>query len=692
MKFEEKPPPLRYLHGIGPRRAEALQKLGVYTSRDLFFLFPRRYEDRTHFVKIGELTPAENLTLRGEVLTLGIRPLKQMPLFEMRIGDETGIISAVWFNQPYLKKQFRVGMKVILNGKVDLYQGQLKMVSPEYEIVEGEEENLFHMGRITPIYPLTEGLYQRTLRSVMKEMIDQPLVEKEIHEFLPEDMRKRLELMARPEAFREIHFPSQFEDLTQARRRLVFDEFFIFEMELLRRINFQREKQTALPLSSGDLCRSEFEKSLPFRLTEEQSQALQKMTHDMARPFPMNRLLQGEVGSGKTVVSVFALFLAVRSGNQAAMLVPTEILAEQHARTLKQFLPPLGVSVELLTAGTSDEKRREILKSLRDGRLSILVGTHAVLQEEVRFKSLALVVIDEQHKFGVRQRSHLLQGSPRPHLLVMTATPIPRTLALTLYGDLEVSYMKKLPHGHSPVKTYWITREKQKEVLRHIREKLMQGEQAYFVFPTIDETEKSDLYAAREEFERLSRQELKGLPLGLVHGRLAKEEQEKTMRGFHEGKIQALIATSVIEVGVDNPNATLMVIENAERFGLSQLHQLRGRVGRGGKESECFLFGEPKTEEGKRRLRVLTKTNDGFQIAEEDLRLRGPGELLGTRQSGEPYFRLADLNQDEPLLLMAREAALSILSEDAHLANPKWEKLKEELERSRQDQETGTQP
>ena len=679
-RIEERPTPVRYLHGIGPRRAEALEKLGVRTLHDLFYLFPRRYEDRTRFAKIGEVGPSENVTLRGEVLTLGIRPLKPRPIFELVVGDDTGMIHAVWFNQTYLKGQFQVGTKVILNGRVDLYQGRLQLASPEYEVVETEEESPLHMGRIVPIYPLTEGLYQRSLRAVMKEVVDQ-FLEKDIHDFLSASFRQPLKLMELSEAIREIHFPSSIENLEEARRRIVFDEFFLFETELLRRLRLQREKQTPFRVVAPDGWLEEFKQSLPFKLTGDQVRVIKEVREDLGQSFAMNRLLQGEVGSGKTLVATFALFITGRAAGQGAFLVPTEILAEQHARTVDQFLSPLGVRTELLTASTPEEKRNEILKELKTGRLPVLIGTHALLQEEVQFCSLSLVVIDEQHKFGVRQRGHLLQASPRPHLLVMTATPIPRTLALTLYGDLEVSTIKELPHGRLPVKTYWIIREKQTEVLRHIREQVEGGGQAYLVFPTIDETERADLFAARKEYERLRRQEFSGLHLGLVHGRLPMEEREAIMREFRDGKIQILVATSVIEVGVDNPNATTMVIENAERFGLSQLHQLRGRVGRGGKESECFLFGEPKTEEGKRRLRVLTKTNDGFVIAEEDLRLRGPGELLGVRQSGEPYFRMADLDRDMPLLLAARQAALEVLKEDPHLSSPTWEKLRVELSR-----------
>lgn len=657
---EESKFPIRYLRGVGPRRAEALEKLGVHSLHDLFYFFPRRYEDRTQFLKIGELTPSEKVTIRGEVLTLGVRPIRHNPIFEMVLGDETGMIHAVWFNQAYLKSQFKVGMKVIVFGKVDLYQGRLQMNSPDYEIQEEEEEEHLHMGRIVPIYPLAEGLYQRTLRGIMKELIDHNL-DTEIADTFREDQRKARNLAPLTEAIREMHFPTSFEKLRGARRRIVFDEFFQFETELLERLRLERKEQSVVQLICPDSLLGEFKRSLPFTLTRDQEQVIQEIRESIAKPFAMNRLLQGEVGSGKTLVAAFLLYIVAKANKQGAFLVPTEILAEQHASTLKRFLTPLGVTIGLLTASTASEQKKEILDRLSQGNLSVLVGTHTLLQERVQFQALALVVIDEQHKFGVEQRNILLQNKPRPHQLVMTATPIPRTLALTLYGDLEVSTIKELPKGRSPVKTYWITREKQPEVLGHIRERMRKGEQAYFVFPLIEETEKSDLLAATREYERLARKEFRDLKLGLVHGRLTRDIREAIMSDFHQGKIQVLVATSVIEVGVDNPNATIIVIENAERFGLSQLHQLRGRVGRGTKDSVCFLFGTPNTEEGKKRLRILTKTNDGFLIAEEDLRLRGPGELLGVKQSGDPLFRVADLKEDLPIFLEARKAALEIL-------------------------------
>ena len=679
--------PVRFVHGVGPRRAEAFEKLGIKTLYNLLFFFPRRYEDRTHWIKINEIVPSDNVTLKGEVLTLGIRRLKQMLLFELVVGDETGMIHAVWFNQPYLKNQFKVGMKIILNGRADFYQDRLQLNSPEYEILESEEESPLHMGRITPIYPLTEGLYQRTLRSIMKEVVDR-FTKLEIHDFFSEAFREELAVPDRIKSVQEMHFPSSFSELEKARQRLVLDEFLIFELSLLSRLKKEQEKSNPLSLKVDPAWLEDFKSSLSFPLTRDQETVIQEIIQDCARAYPMNRLLQGEVGSGKTLVALFALMMAARSGHQACFLVPTEILAEQHALTAKQILGKLGIPSALLTASTGEGERGSILKALQAGTLPVVIGTHALLQGDVKLRSLALVIIDEQHKFGVRQRSQLLNSVPRPHQLVMSATPIPRTLALTLYGDLEVSTLKEMPKGRTPVKTYWIVREKQSEVLKRIRDRALAGDQAYLVFPLIDETERADWFAAKEEFERLGKKEFKELRLGLVHGRLPAEEREQIMKDFREGKINVLVATSVIEVGVDNPNACIMVIENAERFGLSQLHQLRGRVGRGKKESECFLFGEPKTEEGKRRLRILTKTNDGFVIAEEDLRLRGPGELLGTRQSGDPFFRVANLNEDLPILLRARQIAQDLLREDPELQSPDRQLLAEEVRQWEEGEET----
>lgn len=671
------PSNLRYLKGVGPKRALAFERLGITSVRDLLYFFPRRYEDRSQFRSIDQTVAGETVTLRGEILSVQLKPLRRMSLLEVAVGDATGMIHAVWFNQPYLKNQFAAGQEIILYGKIEAYQNRLQMNSPEYELVEGEEANI-HTGRITPIYPLTEGLFQRSLRTTLKDLV-QTQLENHVHDFLPPAFRAQKNLIPLEEAVREMHFPESFEKQNQARRRLVFDEFLIFEITLLQKMEKMRTKYRAHSLPEGEEKMAAFRKSLPFPLTSSQGKAFEEIAHDLKRSTPMNRLLQGDVGSGKTVVAGLALFLAAGHRLQGAFLVPTEILAEQHFRTLEKLMKPFSISVGLLTSSTPGPKRERMLAELRQGKISIMIGTHALLQDDVRFASLAVVVIDEQHKFGVHQRCQLLNVDPRPHQLVMTATPIPRTLALTVYGDLEVSVMNELPAGRQPIKTYWTPRTKQQGVLERIRQKVKKGEQAYILYPLIDETETTDMMAAKRGFEILKKTVFSELKMGLVHGRLAKEERDPLMEAFRRGEIQILAATSVVEVGVDHPNATLMVIENAERFGLAQLHQMRGRIGRGTKPSECFLFGEPKSEEAQKRLHILTKTQDGFLIAEEDLRLRGPGDFWGVRQSGIPLFRVADPVLDQEILLEARDCALQLVKGPEMEKNPAWRGLKNHI-------------
>ncbi len=652
---------LRYIKGVGPKRALVFQKIGIHSIRDLLYLFPRRYEDRSHFAPLNHLPMNEPITCRGEVLDVKFKPIRGMPLVEVLIGDQAATLHAVWFNQPYLKKIFLSGQQVILYGKVELYQKRLQMSNPEFEIVEDAEAESLHTGRITPIYPLTEGLFQRSLRTTLKEAVDHHLGGA-ITDALPPELRSELDLMTLEPALREMHLPSSFETLEKARRRIVFDEFFSFELQLFLKVKAVRSECQAPAFKISEDLLTGFKQSLPFELTKSQDKAIRDLEKDLSRTIPMNRLLQGEVGSGKTAVAAFAFLAAHRSGLQSAFLIPTEILAEQHYRTLRKFLEPLGILPELLTKSTEKDKRARLLAELKTGKVPVVVGTHALLQEDVQFKTLGLLVVDEQHKFGVHQRSQLLQKTPRPHQFVMTATPIPRTLALTVYADMDISVMKELPKGRQPIKTYWITRKKQPEIFEHMAVRIQKGEQAYIVFPLIEETEKKDLLAAKKEFERLQKTVFRKFRMGLVHGKLGRPEREAIMRAFSRNEIDILVATLVIEVGVDQPNATMMIIENAERFGLAQLHQLRGRIGRGKLESECFLFGEPTTEEGKMRLRLLTKLSDGFLIADEDLKLRGQGDLWGTRQSGEPLFRVAHPVLDEAILLLARREAQKWIS------------------------------
>lgn len=668
--------PVRYAKGVGPKRSEALLRLGIETVEDLFYFFPRQYQDRSHFIPLKDIQPGQFFTVKGTVLTTGLKRIKRMTIFEMTLGDDSGFAYATWFNQPYLNRQFKEGDTVILSGKVDFYNNRLQFNSPDYETLSESQEDTVHTGRIVPVYPLTEGLGQRGMRRALKELVDSQL--HELFDFLPADLRKRLDLVSRENAIQNIHFPEDSESLERARQRLIFEEFFIFEIALLKRIRRDRSALKAPVFSRFETFLAEFATHLPFKLTASQREVLGEIEKDVVQGIPMRRLLQGDVGSGKTVVAAFLLLLAAKNRSQSVLMAPTEVLAEQHYQTLKKFLTPLGVKIVLITGSTDERERGEILADLRSHRIDVAVGTHALIQEDIRFAKLGAVVIDEQHKFGVRQRAVLLSGELRPHLLVMTATPIPRTLGLTLYGDLDISTIRELPSGRVPVQTFWITKAKEPEVLSHIKEKVMGGQQAYIIFPLIDETEKMDLQAATKEFENLRKGIFKGTELGLIHGRLSRQDKERVMREFKEGRVRVLVSTSLVEVGIDNPNATLMVIENAERFGLSQLHQLRGRIGRGTQESFCFLFGDPQTEEGKRRLRILTKTTDGFKIAEEDLILRGPGDFLGTRQSGAPLFKIGDLVRDADLLRLARKEAMALIEQDADLA--RYEALKSRVD------------
>jgi ATP-dependent DNA helicase RecG len=669
---------VRFIRGIGPKRFEALKRIGIETIHDLCYFFPHRYEDRSHFQPIASIVPGGDVTIRGEVLSSGLRPTKNVTIFELLIGDDSGAVTAVWFNQPYLKNQLKKGDQIILSGKAERYQERLQLMSPEYEPVPQDEENAIHTGRITPIYSLTEGLSQRALRAAMKEVVDH-YIPNHSHEFLPETIRKQHQLVDLPNALKQMHFPDDFARVEAAKKRLIFDEFFLFELNLLSRIRAIKNKEKSFPLQKGGELLQQFQKSIPFKLTDDQENAINEILGEAHKDVPMNRLLQGEVGSGKTVVAAFFLFLAAQNGLQSALLVPTEILAEQHYQTLKPLLASLNTSLRLLTANIEEDKQK-LYDEIESGNANVVVGTHALLQENVRFKNLGFVVIDEQHRFGVRQRAKLLQQTLRPHLLVMTATPIPRTLGLTLYGDLDISTIRTLPKGRKPIKTYWISEEKEKEILGHIRSRALQeNEQAYILFPMIDESENLDLEAATQSYERFKKGQLKDVPIGLVHGRLPKKDRDEVMRQFYQGKIKILIATSVIEVGVDNPNVTSIIIQHSERFGLSQLHQMRGRIGRGSKESTCFLFGNPSTEEAKRRLRILTKTNDGFVIAEEDLKLRGPGEFFGTKQSGVPFFQLADLSRDINVLISARKEASNLLDCDTNLSKPEHRLLLDEI-------------
>lgn len=671
------PEDLRYIKGVGPKRAEALKKLGLERLQDFFYFFPHRYEDRTHFTPIAELKQGEFATISAKILSVQLRPIPKLRLVEARVGDLTGSISAVWFNQPFLLKMLRPGMEIVLYGKPEWFQNRFQLTSPEYESSESQRPSI-HSGRIVPIYPLTAGIFQKPMRQIAWEAIQKS--QGKIHEFLPSFFKEAHHLAELSQSIRQIHFPESYEALEEAKRRVIFDEFFLFEISLLKRIQNLKKNHAAISFKNSNVFFQDFLKTLPFQLTSGQTLACKELGRDLQQNHPMNRLLMGDVGSGKTVVAAYALALAVQNGHQAALLVPTEILAQQHYRHFLKLLKPFDISIALLTSATTGQKKEKVIAQLRTGAIQLIIGTHALIQDNVQFKSLALVTIDEQHKFGVHQRSKLFQREPRPHQLVMTATPIPRTLALTLYGDLDVSTLADMPSGRHPIKTKFFQTKQKPQALQEIAESIKRGEQAYFIFPLIEETEKMDLASAVKAYDQMRKGVFSQFKVGLVHGRMSAEERDAIMQLFQEKEISILVATSVLEVGIDNPNATIMVIENAERFGLAQLHQMRGRIGRGQKASTCYLISDPKSDEARLRIEIMTRESNGFVIAEEDLKMRGHGDFWGTRQSGEPLFKLANPILHGPILSEAREAAITLLKNPQWENMPEWRPLKNVLE------------
>jgi ATP-dependent DNA helicase RecG len=647
---------IQYTKGIGPKRAEFFRKVGVETVFDLLYYFPRSYQDRSTFVALKDVVAGDCVTIKATVLTKGVRRTRSMKIFELIVDDGTSRLRCLFFNQPFLDTTFKVDDEVILSGKIDLYRNTFQMNSPDFELLRPEDtEGNVHAGCIVPIYPLTEGLSQRLVRKTMRHVIDHFLPE--VAENLPNTLIEKYTLLPRGDALGNIHFPRDQQTREKAYFRLVFEEFYLFESAIAHKMKGRKEKPCYFRMRSDPDLEKEFQAALSFSLTRSQLKVCREITDDFNRPYSMNRVLQGDVGSGKTMVAAYAVFYAVRHGFQACMLVPTEILAEQHFKTLEPLFNKHHICLALVSGSSSKKEKKDIAAALKKGSIDCVIGTHALLQETISFAKLGLVVIDEQHKFGVAQRAYLKVQEHTPHILVMSATPIPRTLGLVLFADLDVSTLTELPFGMRDVKTYWITQKKESDVYAFVQQRLRAKEQAYIVFPLVEESMKVDLSAATEKYELLKKTVFKDFKVALVHGRIDKNEKNDIMQRFRSGEIDLLVATTVIEVGIDNPNASIIIIQHADRFGLSQLHQMRGRVGRGKKESYCFLFGDPTTETGKRRLRLMTKTNDGFKIAEEDLLLRGPGEFLGTRQSGLPEFKLADIVSDAEILSLAKQEA-----------------------------------
>lgn len=692
-KPKEEPPrerlgldsPITALVGIGPSHAKRFERLGVKTIRDLLYFFPRRYNDFSSLKTINQLEYGEEVTIIGTVWQTKVRETRKGGVIVTSIiSDGTGTIQATWFNQPYLARRLPAGRQIVLSGKVNEYLGRLVFQSPEWEPLEKE---LIHTARLVPVYPLTKGLSARWLRRLMKRTVD--YWSKRLPDYLPARLRERANLVDLETAISQIHFPQDQESLERARRRLSFDEFFLIQLGVQRQRHLWRSKP-GRPLTIDEQLLDSFLRSLPFALTNAQQRVLREIINDLRQPRPMSRLLQGDVGSGKTVVAAAAMLVTVANGCQAVMMAPTEILAEQHHKTITELLANFEwpITVRLLIGSLTPLEKERIHQEAATGDADIVIGTHALIQEGVKFKGLGLAVIDEQHRFGVAQRAALRQkgiaggehGSDGmwPHVLVMSATPIPRTLALTIYGDLDISVIDELPPGRQEIKTYWLMPRERERAYRFLRSQIEQGHQAFIICPLVEESEKIEAKAAVEEHQRLQGEVFPDLRLGLLHGRMKGEEKEAVMTAFKRGEFDILVSTSVVELGIDVPNATVILVEGANRFGLAQLHQFRGRVGRSKYPSYCLLVSDSPTPEAEERLRAIETTQDGFALAEKDLELRGPGEFFGTRQSGLPELTMARLS-DVKILEQARTEAQALFREDPDLSKPEHRLLARKL-------------
>lgn len=669
--------PITELRGVGPKIGQLLAKLGVHTIRDLLYLHPRRYDDYTKMSPINRLSYGEIVTVIGTLWSIRTRRTRNnQTLIEAVVGDGTGKVQVTWFNQPWLANQLKGGTQIVLSGKVEQYLGRPRLNNPEWEPVLPEQ---LRTNRIVPVYPLTKGLGANKMRTLVKTAVDG--YRRNIPDPLPETIRARQELFRLEDALLHIHFPRSQEFLHHARKRLMFDEMFLLQLGMLGHRR-QWQERPATPLEAHEGERIRFFNALPFEPTDAQKRVVAEIAADMARAVPMNRLLQGDVGAGKTIVAAAAMIVAVKSGVQAALMAPTEILAEQHYAGLSALLEPLGIRVRLLTGGTSSAEKEHVYFEASTGGADIFIGTTALIQPNVNFYNLGFVVIDEQHRFGVDQRGALRDkgvDDTHPHLLVMTATPIPRSLALSVYGDLDVSILDEMPPGRQEIKTKWLRQVERERAYGFLRRQVQEGRQAYIIYPLVEESDKLDVKAAVAEHERLQKVIFPDLRLGLLHGRMKSAEKDTIMRTFKQGDLDILISTTVIEVGIDVPNSTVIIIDGANRFGLAQLHQLRGRVGRGQHKSYCLLISDSSNDTAVERLKALEDTNDGFQLAEKDLQLRGPGEFFGRRQSGIPELQLASL-LDMALLSTAREEAQTIFEHDPDLQRPEHQHLHQRVQ------------
>ncbi|MDZ7797989.1 MAG: ATP-dependent DNA helicase RecG [Patescibacteria group bacterium] len=668
---------------VGPTTARRLKSLGLNKVQDLLFYFPNRYQDFSEITPIKDIKPEEVYTIRGTLQLIKSRrswKKRRLTITEAMVKDKTASIKIIWFNQPYLKKILNPGDEIILSGKVKMQELTLEFLAPSFEKVKKEQT---HTGRIVPVYPLTSGLSQRQIRFFIKTALT---LRKKIKETLPERITKKYQLMPLPEAIKQIHFPDSFEKLEKASKRLKFGELFYIQIQSLQNKRFI--KQTRAPvINYKDKYIDDFKNNLPFKLTKAQEKASQEIIKDLKKGNPMNRLLEGDVGSGKTVVALMAAFLAIKNGFQVAFMAPTEILARQHYLKIKNILKTFNFSLGLLTSKLIKINDEELSKKkastiIKKGGVNIVIGTHSIIQEKISFHNLAFVVVDEQHRFGVEQRKALRDKSSKkhdlaPHLLSMTATPIPRSLALTVYADLDLSIIDQMPQGRKKIKTEVIEPEKRKKTYKFIKEEIKNGNQVFVVCPLIEPSDKLGVKSVKEEYEKIAKDIFPDFKVARLHGKMKTQEKEKIMDQMKNKAIDILVSTSVIEVGIDIPDATVMMIEGAERFGLAQLHQFRGRVGRSEKQSFCFVFTESESPKNLKRLEALEKSQDGFKLAEYDLKMRGPGVLTGAQQSGLPDFKMATL-ADVDIIKMAREAAQDLTKKDPALK--KYYKIKQKAE------------
>lgn len=665
--------PVTQVKGVGKLKIDDLKALGITTVIDLLEYLPFRYED----YRIRDLTQVkdgEKVTIQGTVYhepTLTYFGRKKSRLIAKVVVDHL-VITATWFNQPFLQSQLRPGREVVLIGKWD--QRRLQITVNQIEFMDQPKSQA--VGSLQPVYSVGGQITQHFLRKAIGQAFTQ--FSEAIEENLPTELLRKYKLISRKMALYALHYPEDQEAGRQARRRFAYEELFLFQLKLQAYRTLHRRAGSGIQHSFAKDKLSAFINRLPFELTDAQKQVIEEILREMQSPYPMNRLLQGDVGSGKTVVAAIALYACVLSKYQGALMVPTEILAEQHANALVEWFRPLGIEVGLLKGGLTERQRRDVLAQLQMGMIDILVGTHALIQEDVYFKALGLVVTDEQHRFGVEQRGILRRKGLDPDVLFMTATPIPRTLAITAFGDMDVSTIRELPKGRIPIETYWVKHELLERVIQHVQKQLDLGHQAYVICPLIEESDKLDVQNAIDVFHQFSHA-IQGHRVGLMHGRLASQEKEAAMREFSENKVQVLVSTTVVEVGVNVPNATVMVVMDADRFGLAQLHQLRGRVGRASYASYCILIADPKGEVGKERMRAMTETRDGFEIAERDLQIRGPGDFFGTKQSGLPEFKVADLANDYRIVECARDDAAALLAKDQFWSDEAYQPLRDVL-------------